>query len=133
MEVEKILLGTIDYIIFAFMLLVSAGIGVYFRFSGGKQKTTEEYLLAGQNMSILPVAFSLMASFLSAITVIGVPAEMYKFGIHMAYLNIGFVFGTVLSSYLSLPVYFDMQVTTVYQVSTVMIYYVSKTFCCFYY
>lgn len=131
MEVEKTLLGTIDYIIFAFMLFVSAGIGVYFRFSGGKQKTTEEYLLAGQNMSILPVAFSLMASFLSAITVIGVPAEMYKFGIHMAYLNIGFVFGTLLSSYLSLPVYFDMQVSTVYQVSTIMIYYVCILFCSF--
>lgn len=116
MEIEKAVLGTVDYIIFAFMLLISAGIGVYFRFSGGKQKTTEEYLLAGQDMSILPVAFSLMASFLSAITVIGVPSEMYKFGIHLAYLNLGFAIGTVLSAYLSLPVFFEMQASTAYEV-----------------
>lgn len=30
-----------DYVVFIVMLLISAGIGVYVRFSGGKQKTTE--------------------------------------------------------------------------------------------
>lgn len=29
-----------DYVVFGLMLLVSAGIGVYYRFTGGKQKTT---------------------------------------------------------------------------------------------
>lgn len=29
-----------DYIVFGTALFISAGIGVYFRFSGGKQKTT---------------------------------------------------------------------------------------------
>ncbi|XP_054711298.1 putative sodium-dependent multivitamin transporter [Uloborus diversus] len=115
MEVERAVLGTVDYIIFAVMLLVSAGIGVFFRFSGGKQKTTEEYLLAGKDMAILPVAFSLMASFLSAITVIGIPSEMYQFGIHMAYMNIGFTIGTLLSSYIFLPVFFEMQTSTAYE------------------
>ncbi|KAG8182484.1 hypothetical protein JTE90_020402 [Oedothorax gibbosus] len=114
METSKALLGTADYIIFAFMLLVSAGIGVYFRFSGGKQRTTSEYLLAGQDMSTLPVAFSLMASFLSAVTVIGIPAEMYHFGIHLAYMNVGYVLGMTITAYLSLPVYFELQGTTAY-------------------
>jgi solute carrier family 5 (sodium-coupled monocarboxylate transporter), member 8/12 len=31
--------GVWDYIVFSFTLMVSAGIGVYVRFSGGKQKT----------------------------------------------------------------------------------------------
>lgn len=116
MGAERALLGAVDYVIFGLMLLVSAGIGVYFRFSGGKQKTTDEYLLAGQNMSILPVAFSLMASFLSAITVIGIPAEMYRFGIHMAYMNVGYLLGMTLTAYLSLPVYFELQASTAYEV-----------------
>ncbi|GFT24651.1 putative sodium-dependent multivitamin transporter [Nephila pilipes] len=115
MEAERALLGLVDYIIFACMLMVSAGIGVYFRFSGGKQKTTDEYLLAGKDMSILPVAFSLMASFLSAITVIGVPAEMYRFGIHLAYLNIGYVVGMVVTAYVSLPVFFELNASTAYE------------------
>lgn len=115
MDTAKAVLGIVDYIIFALMLVISASIGVYFRFAGGKQKTTEEFLLAGKDMGILPVAFSLMASFLSAITVIGIPAEMYKFGIHLALLNVGFVIGTVLSSYLFVPVFFNMQASTAYE------------------
>ncbi|PRD31107.1 UNVERIFIED_CONTAM: sodium-dependent multivitamin transporter [Trichonephila clavipes] len=118
MEAERALLGLVDYIIFALMLLVSAGIGVFFRFSGGQQKTTDEYLLAGKDMSILPVAFSLMASFLSAITVIGVPAEMYRFGINLAYLNIGYVIGMVVTAYISLPVFFELNASTAYEVSS---------------
>lgn len=29
-----------DYVVFIGMLIISAGIGVYYRFTGGKQKTT---------------------------------------------------------------------------------------------
>lgn len=29
-----------DYVVFILMLIISAGIGVYYRFTGGKQKTT---------------------------------------------------------------------------------------------
>jgi len=35
------LLSTWDYIIFALFLLVSISIGIYYRFSGGRQKTVE--------------------------------------------------------------------------------------------
>ena len=42
------------------------------RLSGGRQKTAGEYLLGDRSMSEWPVAFSLMASFMSAITLLGV-------------------------------------------------------------
>ncbi|KFM59742.1 Sodium-coupled monocarboxylate transporter 1, partial [Stegodyphus mimosarum] len=129
MDVEKAVLGTVDYILFALMLLISAAIGIYFRFSGGKQKTTDEYLLAGKNMAILPVAFSLMASFLSAITVIGMPAEMYRFGLYLAYLNVGFAVGTVLSAYVSVPVFFEMQASTAYEYLERRFGKCARTFC----
>lgn len=31
----------LDYVVLTVMLLISAGIGIYFRFTGGKQKTTQ--------------------------------------------------------------------------------------------
>ena len=70
-----------DYIVFAVMLLISAAIGVWYGCGpGGKQTSTKEYLLADQNMRILPVAISLLVSYLSAITLLGVPSEIYTYG-----------------------------------------------------
>ena len=33
--------GAWDYVVLAAMLVISAGIGVYYRFTGGRQKTTQ--------------------------------------------------------------------------------------------
>jgi sodium-coupled monocarboxylate transporter 8/12 len=33
--------GIVDYIVFGIMLMLSTFIGIYYRFTGGKQKTTQ--------------------------------------------------------------------------------------------
>ena len=43
-------LYTADYIVFALMLLVSLGIGIYYSLTGGKQKTTGEYLTGDRKL-----------------------------------------------------------------------------------
>ena len=45
--------GIWDYLVLAVTLCVSSGIGIYFRFTGGKQKTAEEYLLGDKRMSVV--------------------------------------------------------------------------------
>jgi hypothetical protein len=40
-KMENTTLGVVDYVVFAAMLLLSASIGVYYRCTGGKQKTTK--------------------------------------------------------------------------------------------
>ena len=70
-----------DYVVFSLMMAVSAGIGLWYGCGrGGKQKTTKEYLLADRQMSIWPVAVSLLVSYLSAITLLGVPSEIFTYG-----------------------------------------------------
>lgn len=44
-EAEK-RLSTVDYIVIITMLLISASIGIYFRLSGGRQKTTKVRITA---------------------------------------------------------------------------------------
>lgn len=97
------------------MLIISAGIGVYYRFSGGKQKTTTEYLLADRNMAIWPVSFSLMASFMSAITLLGVSNENYQFGTQFVVINISYGIATPIAAYLFLPVFFKLQACSAYE------------------
>ncbi|XP_015913589.1 putative sodium-dependent multivitamin transporter isoform X1 [Parasteatoda tepidariorum] len=115
MDGVKIGLGIWDYVMFSLMLIISAAIGVYFRFRGNKQKTTDEYLLAGKDMPILPVAFSIMASFMSATAIIGTPMEVYYFGIQMAYTCVSYIIGMTISAYTTLPVYFEMGASTIYE------------------
>ncbi|KAJ1522518.1 hypothetical protein ONE63_001706 [Megalurothrips usitatus] len=110
-----ILFGVWDYALFTLTLLVSASIGIYYRFTGGKQKTAEEYLLADRNMSIAPVAFSLMASFMSAITLLGVSAENYTYGTMFVVINIAYGLFTPVAAYLFLPVFFNLGATSVYE------------------
>jgi Na+/proline symporter len=70
--------GVVNYVVFAAMLFISAVIGAYFWWRG--QKNTEEFLMAGRSMGTFPMTLSLIASFMSAITLLGTPAEMYVSG-----------------------------------------------------
>ncbi|CAH1713808.1 unnamed protein product [Aphis gossypii] len=107
--------GIVDYIVFAIMLLMSASIGIYYRFTGGKQKTTQEYMLGNKNQGIIPVAFSLMASFMSAITLFGVSAENYYHGTQFVAINLSYVLGTPIIAYVFLPVFFKLGNLSVYE------------------
>ncbi|KAI8125001.1 putative sodium-dependent multivitamin transporter [Lucilia cuprina] len=104
-----------DYAVLITILAISASIGIYYRLSGGKQKTTKEYLMADQSMSALPVSFSLMASFMSAITLLGVSNESYQFGIMFCAINIAYILSTPLAAYGFLPVFYRMRTTSVYE------------------
>ncbi|XP_025411164.1 putative sodium-dependent multivitamin transporter [Sipha flava] len=107
--------GIVDYIVFGIMLMLSTFIGIYYRFTGGKQKTTQEYMLGNKNQGFLPVSFSLMASFMSAITLFGVSAEMYSYGTLFVVINVSYILGTPIIAYVFLPVFFKLGNLSVYE------------------
>ncbi|XP_015916103.1 putative sodium-dependent multivitamin transporter [Parasteatoda tepidariorum] len=104
-----------DYAILILMLAFSASIGIYYRFSGGRQKTNKEYFLANKDMPITPVAFSLMASFMSAVTILGVASENYMNGTQFVIINIAYIIGTPIAAFIFLPVFFQMQATSAFE------------------
>lgn len=67
----------LDYTVLAIMLIVSCLIGTFYGFFAKKQETSEDFLLGGSNMGTFPMAMSLAASFVTAIELLGNPAEMY--------------------------------------------------------
>ena len=67
-----------DYLSFVALLAVSALVGVYYAVADRKaQGTTAGYFLGNRSMHPIPTAFSLMASVISAIIMLGGPAEVY--------------------------------------------------------
>jgi len=57
-----------DYTVFAGMLIVCGIIGIYFGFVK-KSSGEDEYLVGGRNMKTFPIGLSLLASFISGITI----------------------------------------------------------------
>ncbi|KAJ8896272.1 hypothetical protein PR048_001616 [Dryococelus australis] len=112
----EVAFGAWDYVVVTLMMAVSAGIGLYYRCTGGRQKTTEEYLLGDRNLPVFPVAISLMASFMSSITLLGVSKENYIFGTQFVVINFGYGLVTPIIAYCFLPIFFRMQTMSTYQV-----------------
>ncbi|XP_046609714.1 putative sodium-dependent multivitamin transporter isoform X1 [Neodiprion virginianus] len=104
-----------DYVVIILMLIISTSIGVYYRFTGGRQKTSEEYYTANRSMSAAPVAIGLMVSFLSAVSLLGASAENYVYGTMYVVVNLGYVIATPVVAYLYLPVFFKLQATSAFE------------------
>ncbi|KYO17525.1 sodium-coupled monocarboxylate transporter 1 [Alligator mississippiensis] len=104
-----------DYVVFGAMLLISAVIGVYYAFAGGGQKTSKDFLMGGRSMSALPVALSLTASFMSAVTVLGTPAEVYRFGAVFCVFAITYLLVVLASAEIFLPVFYRLGITSTYE------------------
>lgn len=104
-----------DYVVFVVMLAVSTGIGVYYAFTAGSQSSSADFLVAGRSLSALPVALSLTASFMSAITVLGTPVEVYKYGAIFILICFSYAFMVALSSEIFLPIFYRLGVTSTYE------------------
>lgn len=108
-------LSVYDYVVFGTMLAISGLIGVYFGFCRTqKQNTTSEYLLGSKKMGVFPVAISLTATHISAVTMLGVPAEMYLYGTQYWVCAISGLIVTFAMSHLYLPVFMELQITSCY-------------------
>lgn len=105
-----------DYVVFAGMLLISAAIGIYYAFAGGGQQTSKDFLMGGRRMTAVPVALSLTASFMSAVTVLGTPSEVYRFGAIFSIFAITYFFVVTISAEVFLPVFYKLGITSTYEV-----------------
>lgn len=108
-----------DYVIFLGVLVVSLVIGLYYAVTGGRQQTTKEFLMANHQMKTLPVALSILVSFVSGILVLGTPAEMYTRGTQLFMRTIGYCVACFLSSRLFVPLFFSLRVTSSFEVRSV--------------
>lgn len=116
----------VDYVVFAIVLLLSAGIGIFYAVVGGKQKTTQEFFMADRSMTSLPVAISVLASFFSASTLLGNPAEIYQYGTQFWISVFGAMCAPVTGALLFGPMFFRLRIVSVFEVHVVNFYIIFK-------
>ncbi|ELT92965.1 hypothetical protein CAPTEDRAFT_169293 [Capitella teleta] len=104
-----------DYVVFSLVLIISAGIGVFYGCTGGRQRTAREFLMADRQMSVLPVTLSMVASFMSAIMLLGTPAEMYIYGTEYMLIFLAYVLVAPVAAFLYTPVFYRLKLTSAYE------------------
>ncbi|XP_074472687.1 sodium-dependent multivitamin transporter-like [Sebastes fasciatus] len=114
-EVVLMHFTTVDYVIFALLLVASTGIGLFYAFSGGRQRTTQEFLMADRSMSCLPVSLSLLATFQSAVAILGAPSEVYTFGTQYWFLGCSYFLGLLIPAHIFIPVFYRLRLSSAYE------------------
>ncbi|XP_029719933.1 sodium-coupled monocarboxylate transporter 1 [Aedes albopictus] len=104
-----------DYLVFVSMLFLCILIGIYFGFMQRKPSTESEYLMGGRTMLVFPIALSLIASFISGITLLGLPTEVYSFGIQYVYVSLGVITMGFVMGFIYLPVFHKLNITSTYE------------------
>lgn len=89
-------------------------IGIYF---ANKNENMVDYMLGGRDQKILPVAVSMMTSFISGLTLIGCPAELYYHGPYYATIILSYIAWVPFSAFILLPVFYSLGHVSVNQVS----------------
>ncbi|XP_052220142.1 sodium-coupled monocarboxylate transporter 1-like isoform X1 [Dreissena polymorpha] len=106
-----------DWVLFALMLGISAVIGIFYAVKEflNKNSNNADYLMGGRNMQLVPVAISILVSFMSAILILGTPAEMYTAGtLYFMYL-IGMILAIILSALIFVPLLYPLRLTSSFE------------------
>ncbi|CAF0743505.1 unnamed protein product [Didymodactylos carnosus] len=112
-------LSVVDYILLSILLLSSAVIGILFGFVKSKKSSAKEFLLGSGwryggthilKFDVIPTALSICVSFLSAITLLGTPSEVYLYGTMYVYQ------ASLATATIFMPKFREMNFTSAYEV-----------------
>ncbi|XP_004710192.1 sodium-dependent multivitamin transporter isoform X2 [Echinops telfairi] len=107
--------SVVDYVVFALVLLLSLAIGLYHAYRGWGGHTIGQLLLADRKMGCFPVALSLLATFQSAVAILGVPSEIYTFGTQYWFLGCSYFLGLLIPAHIFIPVFYRLHLTSAYE------------------
>lgn len=104
-----------DYAIVTGMLVISLGIGVFFGYFNKSSETSANDFMLGSQMSIFPVTLSLTTSFITAIELLGNPAEMFFNGAEYSMIVVSMIFVIPLALKVFYPIYDKMKIVSCYE------------------
>ena len=105
-------LNSLDLAIIAAYL---AGVTLFGLRFGGRQRTVQEYFLAGNAAPWWAISLSIVAAETSTLTIVSVPGLAYGSDFRFLQLVLGYMVGRVVVSFVLVPQYFRGELVTAYQ------------------
>ena len=115
-----------DYIVFISLLLSSSLIGVFFAWRARNAKNSDHFFTGGRKLDIFPVTMSLVASFMSTNTLLGLPAEVFQIGTQYVMQIMAMFFVIVCAAEIFMPVYYRLNCTSVNEVNIGIVFTTKK-------
>ncbi|XP_071106912.1 sodium-dependent multivitamin transporter-like [Haliotis cracherodii] len=107
--------SVVDYVVFAVTLILSAAIGVYVAIRDRNNVSTGEFLFGGRKMHVIPVAMSLLVTFLSALTLLGTPAEVYNYNTMFWWICLGYLVSVAGATWIFIPFFYKLGLTSIFE------------------
>ncbi|KAM5319654.1 sodium-dependent multivitamin transporter isoform 2-T2 [Glossophaga mutica] len=105
----------VDYVVFILLLVLSLAIGLYHACRDWGRHTISQLQMANRKMGCLPVALSLLATFQSAVAILGVPSEIYRYGTQYWFLGCSYFLGLLIPAHIFIPVFYRLHLTSAYE------------------
>uniref|UniRef100_A0A0V0J7R2 Sodium-dependent multivitamin transporter n=1 Tax=Schistocephalus solidus TaxID=70667 RepID=A0A0V0J7R2_SCHSO len=121
-----------DYVVFVFLLIIYASIGIFYGYSAqiksliarifkkgsaiqNNANTTEDMFLGNRQLTLFPIIGSTLASFLSAVALMGNNAEVYLYGIEFWLLILGYIIAFPVAAEVYTPVFYNLRLTSAHE------------------
>lgn len=101
----------LNYAIIIIFLIGTAVLGI---FSGGKQRSANDYFLSTKSIPWWAVCFSIVAAETSTLTFISIPGLAYLTNLNFLQVTFGYLIGRIIVAFFFLPAYFSGKMETAY-------------------
>lgn len=117
MEIEKWFIGVSnltwqDYSVLGALILLSIYIGIFF---GKEETSTEDFFLGGRKVPWWAACLSFVATEISAVTIISVPATAYTENWEYAQFFIGSFLARIVIAFIFIPAFYHYNCTSIYE------------------
>ncbi|KAA0189025.1 Sodium-coupled monocarboxylate transporter [Fasciolopsis buskii] len=122
-----------DYLVFVFWLMIYSLVGIYHRYRSQinnfarrvlrrntpqdkfQKSEVDDLFLSNRQLSLLPVVSSLMASFLSAVSLLGTTAESYLSGLQFICMIFAYFISFSITSEVYMPVFYKLRLSCAHE------------------
>ena len=108
-------IGVADYVVFSLMLVMSAAIGFFYAVKDRNRGNMDNFHRANKKINPVAVSVSMSVTIVSALTIIGVAAEVYTYGTMIAWELVGILLGTSTAAHLFLPIFYNMDKISIFE------------------
>uniref|UniRef100_A0A915Q180 Uncharacterized protein n=1 Tax=Setaria digitata TaxID=48799 RepID=A0A915Q180_9BILA len=106
----------VDTVVLVALLLVISFFGLFTALRATKKQACATEILHGANVSIMTSALSVCSGFLSAVSLLGFPAEIYYQGTMLFWYGPMYMVAFPLAAYFFLPVFYNLKLTSIYEI-----------------